>query len=84
MTGLQGEFLQYYWQILKWLLKKQLKQLNHEILYYQGQVLSGNEFTYKLIHIHTNIEEMGKFLPYTESTCFFVSKYMADKCLKQL
>lgn len=26
------------------------------ILYHQGQILSGDEYTYKLIHMHTNIE----------------------------
>jgi hypothetical protein len=63
---------------------KAIKTVKSEILYHQGQILAGDEFTHKLIHIHTNIEQMGKFSPYTTSTCFFASKYVADKCLGQL
>ncbi|CAI2175444.1 2944_t:CDS:2 [Funneliformis geosporum] len=65
-------------------IEKAIKTVKSEILFHQGQVLSGDEYTHKLIHIHTNIEEMGKFSPYTTSTCFFASKYVADRCLEQL
>jgi hypothetical protein len=48
--------------------------IEKDIFYHQGQILSGDEYTYKLIHMHTNIEKMGEFLLYTTSTCFFSSK----------
>ncbi|CAB4427400.1 unnamed protein product [Rhizophagus irregularis] len=56
--------------------------IEKDILYHQN--LSGDEYTYKLIHMHTNIEEMGEILLYIMTTCFFSSKYLADRCLKQL
>ena len=65
-------------------VEKAIKTVKSEILYHQGQVLAGDEYTHKLIHIYTNIENMGKFSSYTTSTCFFASKYVADRCLEQL
>ncbi|CAG8634710.1 14474_t:CDS:1 [Funneliformis mosseae] len=65
-------------------VEKAIKTVKSEILYHQGQVLAGDEYTHKLIHIYTNIENMGKFSLYITLTCFFASKYVADRCLEQL
>jgi len=66
------------------MLENAIKSINTDILYHQGQAFSGHEYTHKLVHIHTNTKQRDKFLPYTTSTCFFASKYVADKCLEKL
>ncbi|CAG8621398.1 13109_t:CDS:2, partial [Funneliformis mosseae] len=39
-------------------IEKAIKTVKSEILYHQGQILAGDEYTHKLIYIHINIEKM--------------------------
>lgn len=66
------------------MLENAIKSIKSDILYHQGQAFSGHEYTHKLVHMYTNTKQRDKFLPYTTSTCFFASKYVADKCLEKL
>jgi hypothetical protein len=52
------------------------------ILECQGKRFFGHEFSHKIINIHTTLENTED--PYTESICYFSSKYTTGKCLVEL
>src|ERR1044072_4988770 len=49
---------------------------------YQAKLFFGHEFSHKIIHIHTNIEDTED--PYTDAIYLFASKYAASKCIDYL
>ena len=52
------------------------------ILDYQAKLFFGHEFSHKIIHIHTNLEDTEN--PYTDSICLFASKFAGNKCIDHL
>ena len=52
------------------------------IIDYQAKLFFGHEFSHKIIHIHTNIEDTED--PYTDAIYLFASKYAASKCIDHL
>jgi hypothetical protein len=49
---------------------------------YQAKLFFGHEFSHKIIHIHTNLEDTKN--PYTDSICLFASKFAGEKCMEHL
>ncbi|GES76651.1 hypothetical protein GLOIN_2v1761221 [Rhizophagus clarus] len=79
-----GESLLY----IKSAIKQELISVGPGMLCNQSKDFSGDEYTHKLIHMRTNLEEIEvegeKADPYTGCFCFFGSDYIAYKCLKRL
>ncbi|CAI2178770.1 13196_t:CDS:2, partial [Funneliformis geosporum] len=46
----------------------------------QGELISGDEFSHKLIHIKSD-NKSGTGIPYTKAKCVFASKFVENECL---
>src|SRR4051794_33070909 len=53
------------------------KSIDSWIMDYQAQLFFGHEFSHKIIHLHTNLEDTED--PYTDSICLFASKFAGNK-----
>ncbi|PKC08480.1 hypothetical protein RhiirA5_376240 [Rhizophagus irregularis] len=64
-------------------IKQALISVELNMLYNQAKDFSDDEYTYKLIHINTNIKRTDEAEPYTEFFYFFASDNVAKRCLKK-
>ncbi|PKC54618.1 hypothetical protein RhiirA1_476967 [Rhizophagus irregularis] len=55
-----------------------------KVLEYQGEPFIGDELTHRLAHIYTNDDETITDNLYTESICYFASKYIANLVFNKL